>query len=82
MGTFGADTIDLADLEWSPTDSNNIAVWDSPLEYKVLLYNLIPLAMNFLLAYFSPKFHFTQIHKQMFATLYLSGGRLPITATH
>jgi hypothetical protein len=34
MGTFGADTIDLADLEWSPTDSN-IAVWDSPLEYKV-----------------------------------------------
>ena len=35
MGTFGADTVDLADLEWSPTDST-IAVWDSPLEYKVL----------------------------------------------
>jgi len=39
MGTFGADTVDLADLEWSPTDSN-IAVWDSPLEYKVLLRNM------------------------------------------
>ncbi|KAG0604314.1 hypothetical protein M758_10G161700 [Ceratodon purpureus] len=38
MGTFGADTIDLTDLEWSPTDSN-IAVWDSPLEYKVLVYS-------------------------------------------
>lgn len=36
MGTFGADTVDLADLEWSPSDSN-IAVWDSPLEYKVSL---------------------------------------------
>jgi hypothetical protein len=44
MGTFGADTVDLADLEWSPTDSN-IAVWDSPLEYKVLLcsVNVVPI---------------------------------------
>lgn len=36
MGTFAADTIDLADLEWSPSPSDsNIAVWDSPLDYKV-----------------------------------------------
>jgi len=38
MGTFAVDTSDLADLEWSPTDST-IAVWDSPLEYKVLVYS-------------------------------------------
>lgn len=36
VGNFEASTSDLADLEWSPTDST-IAVWDSPLEYKVLL---------------------------------------------
>jgi hypothetical protein len=35
MGNFEVGTSDLADLEWSPTDST-IAVWDSPLEYKVL----------------------------------------------
>ncbi len=39
MGTFAVDTSDLADLEWSPTDST-IAVWDSPLEYKVLFRSL------------------------------------------
>lgn len=38
MGTFTVDTIDLADLEWSPNDSA-IVVWDSPLDYKVLIYS-------------------------------------------
>lgn len=34
MGVFAVDTIDLADIEWSPDDSA-IVIWDSPLEYKV-----------------------------------------------
>ncbi|XP_022159755.1 WD repeat-containing protein WRAP73 isoform X3 [Momordica charantia] len=38
MGTFAIDTLDLADIEWSPDDSS-IVVWDSPLEYKVLVYS-------------------------------------------
>ncbi|KAG7554495.1 WD40 repeat [Arabidopsis suecica] len=38
MGSFAVDTLDLADLEWSPDDSS-IVVWDSPLEYKVLIYS-------------------------------------------
>lgn len=38
MGTFAVDTIELLDLEWSPNDST-IAVWDCPLEYKVLIYS-------------------------------------------
>ncbi|XP_015577553.1 WD repeat-containing protein WRAP73 isoform X4 [Ricinus communis] len=38
MGTFAVDTLDLADIEWSPDDSA-VVVWDSPLEYKVLIYS-------------------------------------------
>eukprot|EP00249_Psilotum_nudum_P019417 c27244_g1_i2 orf=626-1765(+) len=38
MDTFPVDTVDLADLEWSPGDSA-IAIWDSFLEYKVLIYS-------------------------------------------
>ncbi|KAG8638522.1 WD repeat-containing protein WRAP73 [Manihot esculenta] len=38
MGTFAVDTLDLADIEWSPDDSA-IVIWDSPLEYKVLIYS-------------------------------------------
>lgn len=34
MGAFAVDTLDLADIEWSPDDSA-IVVWDSMLEYKV-----------------------------------------------
>ncbi|KAK9699303.1 hypothetical protein RND81_08G166000 [Saponaria officinalis] len=34
---FPVDTLDFADMEWSPDDSA-ILVWDSPLEYKVLVY--------------------------------------------
>lgn len=34
MGIFAVDTLDLADVEWSPDDSA-IVIWDSPLEYKV-----------------------------------------------
>lgn len=34
MGVFAVDTLDLADVEWSPDDSS-IVVWDSLLEYKV-----------------------------------------------
>ncbi|KNA09944.1 hypothetical protein SOVF_148840, partial [Spinacia oleracea] len=37
MGVFAVDTLDLADVEWSPDDSS-IIVWDSLLEYKVLIY--------------------------------------------
>lgn len=37
MGVFAVDTLDLADIEWSPDDSA-IVVWDSILEYKVLIY--------------------------------------------
>lgn len=37
MGVFAVDTLDLADIEWSPDDSA-IVVWDSFLEYKVLIY--------------------------------------------
>ncbi|KAK9993842.1 hypothetical protein SO802_023545 [Lithocarpus litseifolius] len=38
MGVFAVDTLDLADIEWSPDDSA-IVIWDSPLEYKVLIYS-------------------------------------------
>ncbi|KAG6781263.1 hypothetical protein POTOM_012403 [Populus tomentosa] len=38
MGAFAVDTLDLADIEWSPDDSA-IVIWDSPLEYKVLIYS-------------------------------------------
>ncbi|RWW76630.1 hypothetical protein BHE74_00015268 [Ensete ventricosum] len=38
MGTFAVDTIDLAGIEWSPGDSS-IVIWDSLLEYKVLIYS-------------------------------------------
>ncbi|CAM6111970.1 unnamed protein product [Calypogeia fissa] len=38
LGTFETETVDLVDVEWSPTDST-IAVWDSPLDYKVLIYS-------------------------------------------
>lgn len=38
MGTFAVDTLDLADIEWSPDDSA-IVIWDSPLDYKVLIYS-------------------------------------------
>ncbi|KAJ6705305.1 WD REPEAT PROTEIN 8-RELATED [Salix purpurea] len=38
MGAFSVDTLDLADIEWSPDDSA-IVIWDSPLEYKVLIYS-------------------------------------------
>nr|GEW69758.1 hypothetical protein [Tanacetum cinerariifolium] len=38
-GVFAVDTLDLADVEWSPDDSA-IVIWDSPLEYKVLIYSL------------------------------------------
>ncbi|KAL5973176.1 hypothetical protein ACLOJK_037203, partial [Asimina triloba] len=35
MGVFAVDTIDLADIEWSPDDSA-IVIWDSSLEYKLI----------------------------------------------
>ncbi|KAF6137627.1 hypothetical protein GIB67_036210 [Kingdonia uniflora] len=38
MGVFAVDTFDLADIEWSPDDSA-IVIWDSPLDYKVLIYS-------------------------------------------
>ncbi|CAB4269982.1 unnamed protein product [Prunus armeniaca] len=38
MGVFAVDTLDLSDTEWSPDDST-IVIWDSPLEYKVLIYS-------------------------------------------
>ncbi|XVF11266.1 hypothetical protein REPUB_Repub08aG0012000 [Reevesia pubescens] len=38
MGVFAVDTLDLADSQWSPDDSA-IVIWDSPLEYKVLIYS-------------------------------------------
>lgn len=38
MGTFAVDTIDLAGVEWSP-DDGALVVWDSLLEYKVLIYS-------------------------------------------
>uniref|UniRef100_A0A1D1YZT6 WD repeat-containing protein WRAP73 n=1 Tax=Anthurium amnicola TaxID=1678845 RepID=A0A1D1YZT6_9ARAE len=38
MGSFAVDTIDLAGIEWSPDDSA-IVIWDSPLEYKVLIFS-------------------------------------------
>ncbi|KAJ3117278.1 hypothetical protein HDU96_007317 [Phlyctochytrium bullatum] len=34
---FPVDTIDLENLAWSP-DGRYIAVWDMPLEYKILIY--------------------------------------------
>ncbi|GBG89539.1 hypothetical protein CBR_g49329 [Chara braunii] len=37
MESFAVDTFDLADLQWAPEDSC-IAVWDSLLYYKVLVY--------------------------------------------
>lgn len=38
MGVFAVDTHDLADIEWSPDDSSMV-IWDSALEYKVLIYS-------------------------------------------
>ncbi|KAL5569800.1 hypothetical protein UlMin_026375 [Ulmus minor] len=38
MGVFAIDTLNLADIEWSPDDSV-IVIWDSPLDYKVLIYS-------------------------------------------
>ncbi|KZV41070.1 hypothetical protein F511_14046 [Dorcoceras hygrometricum] len=38
MRVFAVDTLDLADIQWSPDDSA-IIIWDSPLEYKVLIYS-------------------------------------------
>ncbi|KAF6165377.1 hypothetical protein GIB67_018821 [Kingdonia uniflora] len=38
MGVFAVDTLDLAEIEWSPDDSA-IVIWDSPLDYKVLIYS-------------------------------------------
>lgn len=38
MGVFAVDTLDLADIQWSPDDSA-IVIWDSILEYKVLVYS-------------------------------------------
>ncbi|KAF6142046.1 hypothetical protein GIB67_038014 [Kingdonia uniflora] len=38
MGVFAVDTLDLADIKWSPDDSA-IVIWDSPLDYKVLIYS-------------------------------------------
>ncbi|KAL9267780.1 WD repeat-containing protein [Drosera capensis] len=38
MGVFAVDTLDVADIEWSPDDSA-LVIWDSPLEYKVLIYS-------------------------------------------
>ncbi|EPS70438.1 hypothetical protein M569_04319 [Genlisea aurea] len=38
MGVFAVDTLDLCDIQWSPDDSA-IVIWDSPLEYKVLIYS-------------------------------------------
>jgi len=35
MGAFAVDTLDLADIEWSPDDSA-IVIWDAPLEFKVM----------------------------------------------
>lgn len=46
MGNFEVGTTDLADLEWSPNDST-IAVWDSPLEYKVCTDRCISCTFNF-----------------------------------
>lgn len=39
MGAFAVDTLDLADIEWSPDDSA-IVMWDSSLEYKVVKFIL------------------------------------------
>ncbi|KAJ6804461.1 WD repeat-containing protein WRAP73 [Iris pallida] len=38
MGTFAVDTVDLVGVEWSPDDSA-LVIWDSLLEYKVLIYS-------------------------------------------
>ena len=37
MGVFAVDTLDLADIEWSPDDSA-IVIWDSLLDYKVIIF--------------------------------------------
>ncbi|CAI9091979.1 OLC1v1027103C2 [Oldenlandia corymbosa var. corymbosa] len=38
ISVFAVDTLDLADIQWSPDDSA-IVIWDSPLEYKILIYS-------------------------------------------
>ncbi|KAG9149858.1 hypothetical protein Leryth_022098 [Lithospermum erythrorhizon] len=38
VSVFAVDTIDVADIQWSPDDSA-IVIWDSILEYKVLIYS-------------------------------------------
>eukprot|EP01112_Ceratiomyxa_fruticulosa_P007573 TRINITY_DN1970_c0_g1_i3.p1 TRINITY_DN1970_c0_g1~~TRINITY_DN1970_c0_g1_i3.p1 ORF type:complete len:452 (-),score=74.72 TRINITY_DN1970_c0_g1_i3:49-1404(-) len=36
--TFKVDTSDLVDVSWSP-DGSNVVIWDSPLDYKLLVYS-------------------------------------------
>eukprot|EP00899_Mesostigma_viride_P019511 jgi/Mesvir1/27561/Mv07311-RA.1 len=38
MSHFKSDSVDLVDLSWAPDDSC-IAVWDSVLEYRILVYS-------------------------------------------
>ena len=35
---FQVDSVDLEDLAWSPDDTY-LAIWDAPLEYKLLIYS-------------------------------------------
>lgn len=39
MQHFETETDDLMGIEWSP-DGRVLAVWESPIKYKVLLYTL------------------------------------------
>ena len=42
---FELETENLEGLAWSP-NGTTFAVWDSPLEYKVLVYNVNGLCVN------------------------------------
>ena len=39
LSEFFADTLDMADLKWSP-NGRMLAVWDSNLHYNVLIYSM------------------------------------------
>lgn len=39
LSEFFADTVDMADLKWSP-HGRMLAVWDSNLHYNVLVYSM------------------------------------------
>jgi hypothetical protein len=53
LSEFFADTLDMADLKWSP-NGRMLAVWDSNLHYNVLIYSMDGRRLEHYSAYGTP----------------------------